>query len=146
MMHTHLTRSATQREGAATVELAILAPLIVFLLVVAVDFARIFFYTVSIQSAVEDGAIYACESTARASNSSKIESLVLADLTDIIPTPTVSSTHGYDAEGDHYVEVSARYTFKTITNFPGVPSSVNVVRICRMPIKVERPRDPNSAN
>jgi hypothetical protein len=43
----------------------------------------------------------------------------------------VTSASGTDSNGP-YVEVTVAYTFQTITNYPGVPSTLNLTRTARM--------------
>jgi Flp pilus assembly protein TadG len=49
------------RRGAATVELAVLLPVLAFLFVIGVDWSRIFFVTMTIENAARNGAYYASE-------------------------------------------------------------------------------------
>jgi Flp pilus assembly protein TadG len=49
------------RRGAATVELAVLLPVLAFLFVIGVDWSRIFYTTMTIENAARNGAYYASE-------------------------------------------------------------------------------------
>src|SRR3954451_8532118 len=51
----------TRREGAATVELALLLPFLCFLFVVAVDYSRVFYFAVTVQNCARNGAYYASD-------------------------------------------------------------------------------------
>ena len=51
---------------------------------------------------------------------------------DLATTGGVISTTGTDNAGNPYVAVKVTYPFKTITNFPGIPSSATVSRIVQM--------------
>src|SRR5205809_577937 len=53
--HSHPKR----RAGAATVELALLLPFLCFLFVIAVDYARVFYFAVTVQNCARNGAYYA---------------------------------------------------------------------------------------
>src|SRR5436190_10912754 len=111
------------RRGAAVVELAVLLPLLVFLFVVAVDFARIFYYSVTLTNCARAGAMYASDPTTSAESPfASTQAAALADATNLTPAPTISTTSGVDAAGRPYVEVTAAYTFRTITGLPGVPN------------------------
>ena len=121
-----------RRRGVAAVELAILLPLLGFLFVVAIDFARIFYYCVVVTNCARDGALYASDSTAAVDSPFKSTTeAALADASALSPAPTVSSNRVSDATGD-YVEVTVTYTFTTITNYPLVPRNLDVSKTCRM--------------
>ena len=47
------------RPGVATVELAVVLPLLCFLFVIAVDFARVFYFDLTVANCARSGAIYA---------------------------------------------------------------------------------------
>lgn len=51
----------TRRQGAATVELAVLLPFLAFFFVIGVDWARIFFVTITIENAARNAAYYGSE-------------------------------------------------------------------------------------
>lgn len=122
-----------RRWGVAAVEFAILLPLIMFLLVLAVDYARLFYYSLAVSSCARNGALYGCDPTASTySPYTSIQQAALADATNLTPTPTVTSQTVTPAWGSSYVEVTVSYNFRTITQFPLVPSTVNLTRTVRM--------------
>jgi Flp pilus assembly protein TadG len=121
-----------RRSGVAAVELAILLPLLAFLFVVAIDFARIFYYCVTVTNCARNGAVYACDTTSAMNSPYKsVQEAALADAGNLSPAPTVTSTTVSDANGS-YVEVTVTYQFTTITNYPGIPRTTNVTRTVRM--------------
>ena len=129
-----------KRRGAAVVELAVLLPLLVFLFVIAVDFARIFYYSVTLTNCARAGAMYASDPTTNAESAfASTQAAALADATNLSPAPTVTSVSGVDAAGRPYVEVTAAYSFRTITGFPGVPNQVNLTRTVRMNVSAGVP-------
>ena len=133
-------RNTDQRRGIAAVELAILLPILAFLFVVAVDFARIFYFSLTITNCARNGALYGCDPvSAQQSPYSSIQDASLADAGNLQPTPTVSSQNISDESGNQ-IEVTVSYTFKTITQFPGIPNSMNLTRSVRMRMI---PRIPN---
>ena len=130
----------SSRRGAAVVELAILLPLLVFLFVIAVDFARVFYFSVTLTNCARAGAMYASDPTTSAESPfASTQAAALADATNLSPAPTVTSTNGVDGAGRPYVEVTAAYTFSTITGFPGVPNQVNLTRKVRMNVSASSP-------
>lgn len=115
------------------VELAILLPLLVFLFIITVDFARVYYFSLTLQNCARAGALYASDpAVADESPFASTQAAALSDATNLVPQPTITKVNGIDAAGRSYVEVSAAYTFKSIASFPGVPAQVNLSRKVRM--------------
>ena len=115
------------------VELAILLPLLAFLFVIAVDFGRVYYYSLTLQNCARAGALYASDPhVAHESPFASVADAALSDATNISPPPTITSTSGTDAAGRAYVEVTATYPYFTITRFPGVPSETTITKSVRM--------------
>jgi Flp pilus assembly protein TadG len=132
-MSPHCTRRREARRcGVACVELAVLLPLLVFLFVVAVDFARVWYQYTIMADCARNGALYGSLDPTHAADTAGIQNAALADATDISPTPTVTSTTGTDSSGNPYVSVTVTWTFNTVTNYPGVPSSLVLTRTVQM--------------
>jgi Flp pilus assembly protein TadG len=126
-------RATGGRKAAAAVELAVLLPLIMFLFVIAVDFARVFYYCQVIEGCARRGALYASDPKAPAANLySGVQDAALADAASLNPQPTVASTTGTDQAGNGYVSVTVTWKFRTVTGFPGVPSNVTIGRTVQM--------------
>src|SRR5687768_10783993 len=108
-----------RREGAAAVELALLLPLLGFLCVISVDFARIFYYSQAVANCARDGALWESDSYVREeSRYATLEEAAFADasnLNDPANKPTVTKSEGVDETGQAYVEVTVGYKFKTVT-------------------------------
>jgi Flp pilus assembly protein TadG len=121
------------RRGAAVVELALLVPLLAFLFVIAVDFGRVYYFSLTLQNAARSGALYASDPDVQnESPYASIEEAALADAENLTPPPTITTTTGTDAAGRSYVEVTAGYSYRTITAFPGVPHQLDLRRSVRM--------------
>ncbi|HZT79697.1 MAG TPA: TadE/TadG family type IV pilus assembly protein [Gemmataceae bacterium] len=121
-----------RRAGAASVELALLLPLLAFLFVIGFDYARIFYFTITVQNCARAGAVWASDPTAQADSPyANVTAAAQAEAPSLSPKPSVSSTSGTDTDGNPYVEVTVSYTFQTVTRYPGVPSSVNITRTVR---------------
>jgi Flp pilus assembly protein TadG len=54
------------RRGTASVELAILLPFLTFIFLIAVNFARVFYFSQIIENCARNGALYASDLTAQA--------------------------------------------------------------------------------
>ena len=141
--HNH-ERRCSRRAGVAVVELAIFLPLLVFLFVVAVDYSRIFYFSLTITNCARNGAMYGSDPTAAATLSpySSIQQAALADATNLTPQPTISSNTVTDADGNTYIEVTAAYQFQTLTQYPGLPNTVNVSQTVRMRMTQATPNFP----
>jgi Flp pilus assembly protein TadG len=136
-------RPGQRRSGAAVVELAVLLPLLVLLFIIAVDFARVYYFSLTLQNCARAGALYASDPwVADESPFASYQEAALSDATNITPAPTISKTNGTDAVGRPYVEVTAAHSFNTITGFPGVPNQVNLRRSVKMYIAAISP-NPN---
>lgn len=122
-------RSET-RTGIAAVEMALLLPFLLFILVITLDFARVFYYTSVIASSARDGALYGCMDSTRAQDTSGIQSAALAENSLVsMTTSNVSSSYGTDdGFGNPYVKVTITYSFKTVVSYPGIPSTVSLSR------------------
>jgi len=127
-----LRRSGSSRSGVAATEMAVLLPVLVVLLVVAIDWSRIFFYSLTINNCARNGALWASDPNGTAKSPyPDITSAALADAQDIRPAPTVTSTTGVDDAGRKYVECTVTYNFKTVTNLPLVPATTTLTRTIR---------------
>ena len=147
-----------QRRAAAAVEFAVLLPFLAFLFVIAVDYGRIIYYTVTIDNCVHNGAIFASQTFDNQNQqwignnqywqtpSGEISDIVKATLADggslspALTSDNVSVTNGSDADGNTTTTVTITYTFQTVTKFPGVPSDVTIVRSCQMRVAPATPQ------
>ena len=147
------------RDGVAAVELAVLLPFLAFMFVIAVDWGRIFYYSIAVANCARNGALYMSQQQSAKTTTSPytdsgyvnlyvnsknpVSDAALADAPDLTPTPTVTSTTGSDGYGP-YVEVTVSYTFQTVANFSlggfGVPPSTDVTRTVRMYVPPESPK------
>jgi Flp pilus assembly protein TadG len=129
-----------RRPGAAAVELAVLLPFLCFIFVIAVDYARIYYYSLTMENAARNGAYFASDYPGLYSFTTAAD-VTLADLTNMSPTPQVDINYGTAPTGPFtsptpitagYVEVRVTWTFYSITSFPGVPNTTTLIRTCRM--------------
>jgi Flp pilus assembly protein TadG len=146
-----------RRPAAAAVELAVLLPFLCFLFVVAVDYARIFYDAIVVQNCARNGAYYASDYP---NNSylyndiygyKNLDDAVLRDAGNLSPTPTYTVGYGSSPDGpftdstgtsNSYVQVTVTWTFQSITNYPGVPSTVTLTRSSVMKVAPAMPTFP----
>jgi len=132
--------SFSTRSGAAVVELAVLLPLLMLLFVLATDFARVIYFSVTLNNCARAGALYAYDPTAASESAfNSAQAAALAEATNLNPQPTITSANGVDASGRAYVEVTATYAFNTITSFPCVPNNIQLSRKVRMFVAAATP-------
>jgi len=127
------------RTGTAAVEFAVLLPLVMFMVVVAVDFARGFRNAQIVTAAARNGALYASDSPTKAADTAGIQAAALQEAVDLPTAPTVSSQTGTDADGNQYVRVTVSCLFQTFTRYPGIPSSSTVSRTVQMRVAPTQP-------
>ena len=122
------------RRAAASVELAAVLPMLCFITFAAVDFARVMRVDAILFGCARSGAVYAADTTLAAKTGyASVSQAALADSEGLAPPPTVQVGTGTDSGGSDYVEVTISYTFRTVGSYPGIPTSVPLVRTIRMP-------------
>jgi Flp pilus assembly protein TadG len=131
---------APSRSGSVAVELAILLPLVMFCAVIGVDYARIFTRTMVLETASRNAAIWAAQDIDHANNKEAIKNVALKDLTDVSPTPVVTSEVYKGPDGWFYVKVTVTMPFDTVTEFPGVPKRSNLIRSTDMRVLPMQPK------
>jgi Flp pilus assembly protein TadG len=133
---------AAARRGATVVELAIVLPFLLFLFVIAIDYARIFYYGVILENCARNGAYYASDypNANYVYNDiygyKNLDEAIYKDAVNISPQPkysvayssTLTGTYDSTPVSSGYVQVTLTWTFTTITQFPGVPSTVDMKR------------------
>lgn len=121
-------RSSTlARRGAATVELAVLAPLLFFIALVTVDFGRVFKSQITVKNAARSGALYGSgwdkfKPASNQTDTTGIYNAAYADLQNNLENlqpgdVTISSTATTDAEGYDAVNVVVSVTFRPLFEF-----------------------------
>jgi len=127
-----------RRRGAAATELAVWLPLLVFVLIVAIDFCRLFFSYTIITNAARNGALWASDPLANGTVTPSqspyltVQDAALADANNLSPAPTVlPPTYGTDGQGNATVNVTVQYQFNMVTTYLGF-SNVNLSRTVTM--------------
>jgi Flp pilus assembly protein TadG len=141
-------KSLVKRRGAAVAELAVLLPFLVFIFLVGTDYCRIFYYSVTITNCARNGAHFG----SRVANSQNwqnndaviatIQEATVADGATLTPPVTVDNVavvRERDADGNAVVRVNVTYQFNTLTGFPGIPKTVNLMRTAQLRIAPEAP-------
>jgi Flp pilus assembly protein TadG len=129
------------RPGATVIEFAVLLPLLAFLFVAGVDFARVYFQMITVENAASGGALWGARDEVRAADTEGIKKAALTDCTDLDPLPTVTSVRGVDGFKHPYLKVTVSWTFTTVSRFPLVPNTVVLSRTVQMRIAPTQPKD-----
>jgi Flp pilus assembly protein TadG len=130
----HAGRPMHNERGQSLVELGILVPILLVIVLGAVDFGRAYYSSQAVANGARTGAQYAAVSTANAGNLSGITSAALQETGTLTHSPTVTATTGTDSRGKSYVRVTVSYVFTTIVAWPGLPHSVAMTRTVQMRI------------
>jgi Flp pilus assembly protein TadG len=137
-----------QRPGLAAVELALLLPFMMFLFLVTIDFARVFYYCVTLDNCACNGAIFgsnAYSSTAWQGTGGQITSIQAAAIADAanfrpaLTTNNVTVKNTTDADGNTVVKVTVSYTFTPIATLGVIPASFNISRTAQMRVAPDSP-------
>jgi Flp pilus assembly protein TadG len=126
--------TAKSRPATAAVELAVLSPLLCLLFVVAVDYARIFHFTMVVTNCARSGAIYGMKNSTAANDQTGISDAAKKDagnLNAVNLTVTSSTDSGTNPS---YVIVTVTYPFATISNFPGIAGTTTISRTIQMAV------------
>ena len=126
-------RRKAARRGMAALELALMAPVLCFICMATVDYARLFYARSTIADCARNGALYGSDSSFASSTSfTSIQQAALADASNLSPAPTVQSAT--DATGTSWVQVTVTYTFSSLVTYPGIPATTTLTRTSRMAI------------
>lgn len=131
------------RRGAVAVELALLLPLLMFLAVIGVDYARIFSRAIVIESASRNACYWAAQHPDKAVDDAGIRAVAMRDLTEFTSggvTPTVTILRYTGADGFAHVKVTITVTFTTVTDYPGVPRQTELSRSTDMRVCPKAPK------
>lgn len=151
-------RTRGGRRGAAAVELAALLPFILFVFVVAADWARLLYYTIALEGSARSGALVLSDQTTwfqaganangataypsgfcqsgtpalTTAQQSVLQATARAEAPGVADAATVSAARGTDGNGNSVVTVTVSRPFSTVSNFPGVPSAQTLSRSVTM--------------
>ena len=122
-------RAHEARRGTAAVEFALVAPFLCFAFVATIDFARVFYASLTVSNCARNGAIYGVVDKSHALDTSGIETAARMDASNLDASQlAVSST----TDGSSYLAVRVTYPFRTLVTYPGIPHTTNLSRTVRM--------------
>jgi len=126
--------------GQSAVELALVAPFVVLVLVIAADFSRVFYMSIEAANAARAGVQYGAQSTTKASDTAGMQQAALNDAANLSGlTATASNFCECPPNTSHvtcsstscsgmemYVQVNISAQFQTLVHYPGVPTTVTL--------------------
>ena len=126
--------------GQSAVELALVAPFVVLVLVIAADFSRVFYMSIEASNAARAGVQYGAQSTTKASDTAGMQQAALNDAANLSGlTATASNFCECPPSTSHvtcsstscsgmemYVQVNTSAQFQTLVHYPGVPTTVTL--------------------
>jgi Flp pilus assembly protein TadG len=152
------SRGMRARPGAAVVEFAVLLPFLMAVLLFAIDFARILYFTITIESSLEDAALFGSQvfdnqnqqwvgnqqywqsPSGQVTAENAAGTLDAANLTPALTTSNVVvSSPQTDADGNPVNIVTITYTFSTLVPYPGIPTPVTITRKAQVRIAPATP-------
>jgi Flp pilus assembly protein TadG len=140
-MFAHRHRSPARRRATAAVEMALLLPFLMFVFVVGVDFARVFYHCLTLTNCARNGALYGSVDATHAADTDAIKAAALVDASNLSPSPNVDSAVGTDADGNPCIQVTVSWTFNMLTSYVGIPSSINLSRTVQMRVAAVLPKN-----
>ena len=130
------------QNGQSAVELALVTPILVVLLLVAADFARVFYTSIAVNNAARAAAQYGSSSIVTAADSAGMTAAAQADgwsglnvsasqctcltSTTVTECTTIDSTYCTNNPAATYVLVTVTAPFNTLVTYPGLPSSITL--------------------
>jgi Flp pilus assembly protein TadG len=144
---TYRIRRKARRKATACVEFAVLLPVLLALFLFATDFARVLYYSITIENCALDGALFGSQafdnqnqqwignqqywqgpSGQIVSQEKAVAELDGSNLNPALADSNVTVSTGTDANGNTVNIVTVTYTFNTIVPYPGIPSPLTIVR------------------
>src|SRR5262245_35937776 len=117
----------SQRRGVATAELAVILPLLMFLILTTIDFGRVFYYSQTVESSAHIGALAANSSGALGTPPEMAaRNAALADGAGLNP-PLQADQVAVSVSADT-ITVTVTYPFHTITSYPLIPDTTDLTR------------------
>ena len=122
--HSMTRQKSAPRRGAATVELAVLLPFLLFLSVIATDWARLMYYTITVESCARNGAIHASDQVMAAKSAHPTAAAAaVAEFPSLVAGATAATTTGTGTGPN------GNYTYTTTTYTSPAGATVATVEV-----------------
>jgi Flp pilus assembly protein TadG len=123
------TRGDVGRRGVAAAEMAIVLPFLSFILVVAVDYCRIFYYTQTLHNCAYVGALYAsgtAQTSSALGSTAAATQAAVADGTTL--TPPLQARNVTVTSQKQTTTVTVQYDYQMLTPLLGDGGKVTIAR------------------
>jgi uncharacterized membrane protein len=122
-------RRRSPRPAVAVLEMAVLAPFIVLLFLVAVDFCRVYFCTQTLEGCAQAAAENASGFAQVAPPTTPQQAAVQAALAEGVSlSPPLTDDNISVTVSGNVATVTITYGFQTLTGYPGLPNPLTIVR------------------
>ncbi len=137
--------------GSAFIELALFTPVLLLMVVGAIDFARVYFADISLTNAAAVAVRYGARSVSASSDTNGMQAAATNDGADLTTMTALATTYCSCGSGTHqtcpatscnganpahrYVKVQTAYTFNTFFPIPGFPATVPMTRTAVMRVQ-----------
>ena len=151
-------RNAGQRRGVAAIQFALVLPLLVTIILAAVDFGRFAYTYIAVSNAAREGAAFGarnpwtsgtdaawrlkllaavkgelgCDEEESRFAASNISLAIPTQTTIIAGKTTITTPVTTDANGTKRVGVQVTYPFSTLVAWPGIPARMDLSRTVEM--------------
>jgi Flp pilus assembly protein TadG len=124
------------RRATAVAELAVLLPFLCFAFVAALDFGRVFYFSLTVTNCARNGALYGSANTTQALDTSGIQTAAQKDGANLTLSQLHVSSSTDSTTSPTTVTVTVTYPFSTITGytFPGVTGPMTLTRTVQMKV------------
>ena len=138
------------RRGQSVIEIALMIPVLIALLVVVSDFARVFYTYIEVGDAARSGAQYGAQNRVTAANYATMQQTAINAAPDLTGMTAVATSFCTCSDGGGnvpcaasgcvttihvYVQVTTNLTFKTLFLFPGIPSLIPLQGVSVIQVK-----------
>ncbi len=124
----------SRRRGLAAVELALLLPILCFLFVATIDFARVFYFDLIVANCARNGALHGSRDPTSALDTSGIQTAAQRDAGNLNVNQMTVASSTNSSTNPTTVTVTVTYPFHTLTSYPGISSSLTLTRTVQMSV------------
>lgn len=149
-LYRYPTSAPTRQRGVAAIEAVIVFPIIIFILLIVLDFGRIMYVSITTTNAARAAAGYGAQSTNFVIDSSGIKASALSEASDLLSdafndepveltskrickcpgstTEVFCTSNLCSGRVEVFVEVTATRDFRTAVSYPYIPGQVVISR------------------
>jgi Flp pilus assembly protein TadG len=123
-----IRRNQTRRRGAALVEAAIMMPVMILVIGIAVDYSRVVYSSVTLSGSCRNGAMYEFDPfTTTESNYANYSAAAQADATNLLNNVAFTKSTA-TVNGITTVAINSSSNFRTLSSWLILPAEKNVKR------------------